>query len=186
MLVIRRVIEAIASDLVSFRALAEQWHEHERAKGAANDSLARRWGSLSSLVTAIGKQTARARSVPPPTLGPHPRDEPRELTRRDVAALVARCSDARAWEDAIVIGLLGERGKSEQTICDYRVHELRALTCSRDVRAAIVEHTRRMAPAAWAFGGRALGKPCSPRKLRKICERYGTTAATLRRAAAGS
>lgn len=183
---IRRVIEALVNDPREFRALAERWHEHERARGSAIKSLARRWGSLASLVETIARVVTLPRARTRVSLGARPRETPRELTRRDVAALVAKLSDARAHSDAIVIGLLGLRGMSETAIADLRVHQLRALRVGGDLKRSIEEHTRRMQPSAWAFGGRVRGNPCAPSALRMLCERHGTTAATLRRAAKGA
>lgn len=171
--IVRRVCETIANDRAALRELALAWIEALDERGVAIGSRARRWGSLASLAHACGGE-----------IGPMPRTIARDLEPRGVAALVARAAASGAHMDAALIGLLGERGESETAIASMRVHACERVPCSAATRAAITEICRGRAAGAYAFGGRRRGTPLSPRGVRMACERWGTTAAELRRAAA--
>lgn len=141
-------------------------------RGVALSSRTRRWGTLASLAHAGGGE-----------IGAMPRVVARDLDPQDVASLVRRAVASGARFDAALLGLLGETGESETTIAALRVHAALRVPCSTDTRDAIVEVCRGRPAGAYAFGGRRRGSSLSPRGVRMVCERWGTTAAELRRAA---
>lgn len=171
--IVRRVCETIASDRAALRELALGWVDALADRGIATASRARRWGSLASLAAACGGE-----------IGLMPRTIARELEPRQIATLVARAYAAGDYVAAALVGLLGERGESEAALASLRVHVAQRLPCSAATKNAIAAACHERPAGAYAFGGRRRGTPLSPRGVRMAVERWGTTAAELRRAAA--
>lgn len=175
---IRRVLSLLERDPKEIRALALAWIDDQRARGIATVSLARRWSVLSSLVTFASRGAAK--------LGRLPRTPAPELNARKLAQLVARIVDARAWEAAAMIGLIGERGFDRERIASMRVREAMMVPCSRATRAAVVKICEGRKLGAFAFQGRSRGGSISPRGIEFVCEKWGTSSAALRRCAKGA
>lgn len=179
--VIRRVIATLAIDRAELRTLAIAWHDADRDRGAAPGTLARRWSSLASLVAAL----ADARREPY-DLGAVPRERATEIdaTRRD--AIVHDAIVRARWSDAAIVGVIGTLGLSDDDVARLRCHELlvHARACSLPTQRA-AEKTCEGRPArAHALEGRRRGDAITSGGVRRACERWGTTAAALRRLAA--
>lgn len=178
--VIRRVDATLASDRATLRALADAWAMHERERGAAQQTIARRWSTLASLVATIGE-----REREPYDLGAMPRDRPAEIdaARRD--AIVHDASESARWSDAVIVGMIGTLGLSDESVARLRCHEIIDLSraCPLPVQRAAERLCRGRPARSHALEGLRRGTAISATGVRRACERWNTTAASLRRLA---
>lgn len=192
---IRRVIEALAdgSEAIHERLIA--WIDSERARGIASRSLARRWSTIASLVRAIVEHLPRARGVSAPSIPPMPMHRVDVDDAAAVRKIVSRCVDASAFQDATILGLIGELGHSPERVAGLRVVQIAAIVAAAAddpgricdaTRTAMLAVCRDRRPSAYAFPGQRRGRPISRRGVEYACERHGTTAAALLRAHRGS
>lgn len=189
---IRRVIEALDDGSEAIRERLAAWIASERARGIASRSLARRWSTVASLVRAIAEHLPRARGITPPSIPPMPMARVDVVELDELRGMIARCVDAGAYQDATILGLVGECGRTPEQVAALRVAQVSALLASTGrseisagTRAAMAAICRDRRPGAYAFPGQRRGRPLSRRGVEYACERNGTTAAALLRAHRG-
>lgn len=167
---IRRVIDVLARGSEALRELAIAWSDEQLARGVSTWSVARRWSTLSSLVAAIERHTARARGCAPAQLGTLPRAAVLELDARGVAAIVARAAADAKPRDAAILALLGEHGITDAHVVALRVVDaLRIASTLSTPGAAALRSVCEGRPAlGFVFDGRRRGRALSPRGVRMV------------------